>query len=224
MGSGFFVTGTDTGVGKTTATLALMAAFQRRGLRVAAMKPVAAGCERSADGLRNDDALRLMAQASVTLPYELVNPYAFEAPIAPHIAAGEQGVEIALPRLQAAYGEIRQRADVVLVEGAGGWLVPIGESGSMADVPAALGLAVINVVGIRLGCINHALLTELAVRQHGCTPVGWIANHLQPDTLRAEQIVQSLQSRLDAPLLGRIGYDAGGPEHTGLGLDIDVLR
>ncbi|NOX76964.1 MAG: dethiobiotin synthase [Gammaproteobacteria bacterium] len=224
MKRGFFITGTDTGVGKTTATLALMAAFKHRGLCVAGMKPVAAGCEQSANGLRNDDALQLMEQASIDLPYALVNPYAFEAPVAPHIAAQEQGVSIELSCLREAYNAILQQVDVVLVEGAGGWLVPISATATLADVPGALDLSVITVVGLKLGCINHALLTEQAIIRDRQIPVGWIANHIESKTARSEDVMQSLRARLRAPCLGSIPFASEKiVEGFDLQLNVDVL-
>jgi len=204
--AGLFVTGTDTGVGKTRIAVALMAALQDHGLRVAAMKPVSAGCERSAAGLRNDDALALQAQSSIALPYELLNPYALEPPIAPHIAAREAGLELQMDTLLEACAQIESRADYVVVEGAGGWLVPLDGQQTLADLAAALAFPVVMVVGIRLGCINHALLTAQAVRARGLKLAGWVANEITPSSPRADENVQSLGERLAAPLLGRVPF------------------
>lgn len=202
MAQGYFITGTDTDVGKTTVALGLMAAFQKLGLSVAAMKPVSAGCQQTPDGLRNEDALRLMAQASIELPYDLVNPYAFEAAIAPHIAAAETGITMEIFPLVAAYKRIAKQADVIVVEGAGGWLVPLNEKETMADLAVALNLPVITVVGIRLGCLNHAQLTAESINTHGLIQAGWVANHLSTDMLKSTSNIQSLRQRLPGKLLG----------------------
>ena len=206
MARGFFITGTDTDVGKTTAALGLMVALKNAGLTVAAMKPVSAGCVQTKHGLRNDDALRLMQHASIELPYELVNPFAFEKPIAPHIAAAEQNVEMDIDTITQAYLEIAEQVDVVCVEGAGGWLVPFNATQTMADIASELALDVIQVVGIKLGCISHALLTQQSILQQNQNFVGWVSNHIQPDTLHVEKIEDSLRSRLQAPLLGSMHY------------------
>ena len=201
---GYFITGTDTGVGKTAVTLGLMAHLQAQGQSVAAMKPVASGCERTSAGLRNDDALQLQRQSSVALPYALVNPYAFEPPIAPHIAAARAGEIIAIRTIRAACAEIAGKADRVLVEGVGGWQVPLNDDEFLADLVRALELEVILVVGIRLGCLNHALLTAASIEASGCTPAGWVANCLPPGTAFAEENINTLKSRLSFPFLGEI--------------------
>jgi dethiobiotin synthetase len=206
LSRGFFITGTDTDVGKTTVALALMAALQRQGYTVAGFKPVSAGCERTADGLRNDDAVRLMQQASVQLPYDLVNPYAFEEPIAPHIAAERNGVTMQITPLMSTYREIAQQVDIVIVEGAGGWLVPLNERETMADVAVALDLPVILVVGLRLGCLNHALLTQESIQSHGLPQAGWIANHLSLALPYSQKNLATLSRRLVCPLLATIPY------------------
>jgi dethiobiotin synthetase len=201
---GYFITGTDTGVGKTAVTLGLMAHLQAQGQSVAAMKPVASGCERTSAGLRNDDALQLQRQSSVALPYALVNPYAFEPPIAPHIAAARAGEIIAIRTIRAACAEIAGKADRVLVEGVGGWQVPLNDDEFLADLVRALELEVILVVGIRLGCLNHALLTAASIEASGCTPAGWVANCLPPGTAFAEENINTLKSRLSFPFLGEV--------------------
>ena len=161
--SGVFVTGTDTDCGKTEVSLGLMAAWQARGERVLGMKPVATGCDPSPEGPRNADARRLQAQGSSVVPYGLVNPYAFVPPIAPHIAAGQAGVEILIAEIVGAYRALAAESDLVVVEGVGGWRVPLSASLFVSDIPKALGLPVILVVGLKLGCLNHALLDR---RQH----------------------------------------------------------
>jgi dethiobiotin synthetase len=199
---GLFVTGTDTGCGKTEITLGLMAALQARGPSVLGMKPVASGCTRGPDGLRNDDALRLRAQGSSEAPYGLVNPYAFEPPIAPHIAAGEAGVEIGLPTITQAYRALAGEADHVIVEGVGGWRVPLGPRLFVSDIPVALGLPAILVVGLKLGCINHALLTAESIQKTGVLLAGWVANEVDPTMLFRDANLATLAALIEAPCLG----------------------
>jgi len=199
---GYFVTGTDTGVGKTAVTLGLMQALQQQGRSVAAMKPVAAGCERTVAGLRHADALQLQQQASVELDYELVNPCAFEPAIAPHIAAEQAGATIEIDKILNKYKEIELCVDCVLVEGAGGWLVPLNAEETLADLARLMGLDVIMVVGIRLGCLNHALLTADAIAAAGCTLAGWVANQLPSPPECVQENIKSLKSRISSPLLG----------------------
>ena len=203
---GIFITGTDTDVGKTTVALGLISALQKKGLRVGVMKPVSAGCELTSDGLRNKDAVLLMQQASVDLPYDIVNPYAFEPAVAPHIAAVEAGVKIDIDVICECYLKIADKVDVVIVEGAGGWLVPISENETMVDVAIALALDVITVVGIRLGCLNHALLTSQSIEASGLNHRGWIANHLSVATERAAENINTLCARISAPLLDEVPY------------------
>ncbi|WP_296809162.1 dethiobiotin synthase [Thiocapsa sp.] len=199
---GLFVTGTDTGCGKTEISLGLMAALQATGASVLGMKPVASGCARGRDGLRNDDAVRLRAQGSSEAPYSLVNPYAFAPPIAPHIAAGEAGVEIRLPTIEHAYRTLAGETDQVIVEGVGGWRVPLGPKLFVSDIPKALGLPVILVVGLKLGCINHALLTVESIQSTGGVLVGWVANQVDPTMLSRDANLATLAALFDAPCLG----------------------
>ncbi len=206
MARGYFITGTDTDIGKTTVAVALMAALKKQGLRVAAMKPISAGCEITEHGLRNDDAIQLMQQASIELPYDVVNPYAFEPAIAPHIAAAEHDIEMHIDILMQAYRKIAAQVDVVIVEGAGGWLVPFNETQTMADVACALTLDIIQVVGMKLGCLNHALLTTASIAAHGLKQIGWVANHLSTTTERITENVNALRARIPAPLLDEIPY------------------
>ena len=201
---GYFITGTDTGVGKTTVTLGLMQALQQQGRRVAAMKPVAAGCEVTPDGLRNEDALRLQQASSVVLDYDLVNPCAFAPPIAPHIGAGAAGETMELDKLVNKYKEIKRRAGCVLVEGAGGWLVPLNARQTLADLAQGLGLEVVLVVGLRLGCLNHALLTAESIRAHGCRLAGWVANRLPGEMTAVDANIEALSARLGCPLVGYV--------------------
>lgn len=203
---GFFVTGTDTAVGKTVATTALVRGLVAQGLRVAVMKPVASGSERTQAGLRNDDALTLMAASNVQAPYDRVNPYCFEPAISPHIAAGDTQVAIDLARIRRDFDALRDGADYILVEGAGGWLAPIGPRMSIRDLALALQLPVIVVVGLRLGCINHALLTKLAVESHGARFAGWVANTIDPTMARREENLETLAALLGEPPVTVIPY------------------
>lgn len=205
-GGGLFVTGTDTGVGKTVVSLALMALLQGKGYTVAAMKPVASGCTRDRGRLVNDDACRLRLQADLALPYDDVNPYAFEPAIAPHLAAAEVARCIDLEVIAEAHSRLAARADCTLVEGVGGWLVPLNAHQTVADLALRLGLPVVLVVGIRLGCLNHALLSARSIDAHGTPLAGWVANHLAPDTQRAAENVDSLRARIEAPLLGELPW------------------
>jgi len=203
---GFFVTGTDTGVGKTRVSLGLMRLLQKQGHVVTGMKPVASGCRPTPAGLVNEDALQLQAQASYTAAYHQVNPYAFEPPIAPHLAAQACGASIEPRVIQQALAELTEDADRVVVEGVGGWLVPIDSTKTMADIAVAMGLPVVMVVGIRLGCLNHALLTAAAIASAAVPFAGWVANQTEADCEAADQIVAALRERLKVPCLAELGY------------------
>lgn len=205
--SGYFITGTDTNAGKTAVSLCLMKHFKAGGKTVVCMKPVSAGCVATSDGLRNDDAILLMNESSIELPYEEVNPYAFEPPVAPHIAAQQSNTVIKLQTIKNYYTTIAAKADVVVVEGAGGWLVPVNASETMADVAAALKLPVILVVGVRLGCLNHALLTASSIIESGLPFAGWFANHVDKNMLQQEENIESLKERIQAPFLGSLAYN-----------------
>jgi len=198
---GIFVTGIDTGTGKTVVSVGLVESLRATGKTVAVMKPVASGCESTAQGLRNEDAQRLIHASGLPLPYSQVNPYAFEAPVAPHIAAQYQGVEIEIPVIESAFMQLQKMADTLVVEGVGGWLVPINATQTMADVAQALKLPVVLVVAVRLGCLNHALLTAAAIRRSGLSLCGWVANRLDSDCLQVEDNIAALDERLGAPLL-----------------------
>ena len=200
--SGYFITGTDTGVGKTIVTLAVMELLKHRGFEVAGMKPVASGCDSSAAGLRNSDAGQIMQACSSNLPYLQVNPYAFEPAIAPHIAAARSGETIRIKEIVSACRDLEDISDRVVVEGVGGWEVPLGNEAMLPDLARRLKLPVILVVGLRLGCINHALLTASAIRATGLEFGGWIANQLQPRMEAVDEIINTLRERIDAPLLG----------------------
>jgi dethiobiotin synthetase len=203
---GVFLTGTDTGVGKTLVAAALLHALARRGLRAAGMKPVATGCERTPAGLRNDDALRLAQHANVAAGYDEINPYAFEPAIAPHLAAAEAGVRIDLARIEGACTRLARRADRVVVEGVGGWRVPLNEREDVADLARLLQLPVVLVVGVRLGCLNHARLTAQAIAAAGVPWAGWVASCVDPHMTRAHENVLALEGMLGAPHLGTIPF------------------
>lgn len=205
---GVFVTGTDTGVGKTQVALALLRAFVRAGLHTVGMKPVASGTVLTPDGLRNEDAQLLQQAASLPKPYELVNPYAFIPPIAPHIAATEAGMSIELPRILKAFHQLCEGADVAVVEGVGGWQVPLSDTLGMPDVVRALALPVILVVGLRLGCLNHALLSTRAIRSDGLKLAGWVANGIDPHFERHAENLITLTHGINAPLLSTIPYQS----------------
>lgn len=196
---GLFVTGTDTGVGKTRVALALIHALRARGLRVAAMKPVSAG---SAPGELNGDVTALLRAANVDADLRDVNPYAFAEPVAPHIAAERAGVRIELDVINAAYGRLAAAADVVVVEGAGGWRVPLNERDDMADLAQRLDLPVVLVVGLRLGGLNHALLTAESIAQRQLPWAGWVGNHIDPAMARQAENIAALRARLPEPCLG----------------------
>ncbi len=202
----FFVTGTDTGVGKTLVSAALTRALVARGLRVAVMKPIASGSDPTPDGLRNSDALGLMAAANVAARYEVVNPYCFLPPISPHIAASEAGVTIDLELLRSRFDSLAAASDCVVVEGAGGWHAPVSGTATMADLAIALDLPVLLVVGLRLGCLNHALLTCESLTTRGVPFAGWIANGVDPHFERPAENLATLTARLGGPPLARIPF------------------
>ncbi|MBY6105541.1 dethiobiotin synthase [Ferrimonas balearica] len=203
----FFVTGTDTEVGKTRVSAGLLAAARQQGMSSLGLKPIAAGCELTRDGWHNEDALALMAASSLKLNYAEVNPIALQPPIAPHIAAAEAGESITVERLRAAMPRAAMAdAGLCLVEGAGGWRLPIGAGGTMPDWVSREGWPVILVVGMKLGCLNHALLTAEAIRADGLKLAGWIANQVDPDMSRYQDNLATLQSMLAAPLLAEVPY------------------
>lgn len=196
-----FVTGTDTEVGKTLISVGLIELFKQQGLSVAGMKPIASGCDKTPEGLRNEDALALQQHANVELDYDLINPYAFEPAIAPHIAAQQTATEINIKLMKSNYERIKSQTDVVVVEGAGGWLVPLNGKQTLADLAVELKLPVILVVGIRLGCINHALLSAANIQQSGLPLLGWVANDLE-SSAQADEMVETLKQHINAPCLG----------------------
>lgn len=203
----FFIAGTDTDAGKTAVAAGLLIAAKRKQLSTMAMKPVAAGCERTEQGLRNDDALQLQAAMSLQLPYDQVNPIALEPAIAPHIAAAQAGKRLLVSQLAGfCRGGLLQPADLFLLEGAGGWRVPLNRNETLADLARELQLPVILVVGMKLGCINHALLTAEAIARDGLPLAGWVANCRQPAMDAQDANLQTLQQMIAAPCLGVVPY------------------
>jgi dethiobiotin synthetase len=202
--AGFFITGTDTGVGKTWVTLALMRALQAQGLRVLGMKPVATGCEWVDGELRNEDALLIRQYASCVLPYHQINPYAYQAPVSPDIAATREKRPVKLDEVVAQCRALESSADSVLVEGIGGWAVPLGASAKVSDMALRLGLPVILVVGMRLGCINHALLTWDAMARSGVAVAGWIASDCDATFAYSDETLLSLECNMGTPCLARV--------------------
>ncbi len=201
MSRGYFITGTDTGAGKTLVAVSLTRALVTRGLRVAAMKPVAAGTVRTPEGEFNDDALELLAASNVRARYDDVNPWLLKTPASPHLAARADGVTIRHDRILEAFGRLAAASDLVLAEGAGGWLAPISATETMADIAEKLDLPVLMVVGLRLGCLNHALLTRDAIRARGLRFAGWIANKLQAEMPLAAENIDTLAARFGMPPL-----------------------
>jgi dethiobiotin synthetase len=207
MSLAIFVTGTDTDVGKTLVSAGLLYAAGARDLTTAALKPVAAGCEQTPDGLRNEDALILQQAMNMTLSYEQINPIALEPAIAPHIAAEQVQRRMTVDRLAGfCRGVLMKRADVTVIEGAGGWRVPINHRETLADLSKALSLPVVMVVGMRLGCLNHAFLTAEAIHRDGLSLVGWVSNHIDPNMPAYAESIATLERSLGAPCLGHIPF------------------
>ena len=220
----YFITGTDTGVGKTLISCALLHTFAAQGKRVAGFKPVAAGWSLRSSGAptavplagtadylgfgHNDDAEALRAASTMRLSYGQVNPYCFRDAIAPHLAARNEGVRINLARILTAYRELAAHCDVVIVEGAGGFLVPLNDTQDGGDLAIQLGLPIILVVGMRLGCLNHALLTVETIAARGLTLAAWVANVVDADMDALQENIEALRERIAAPLLGIVPYMA----------------
>lgn len=202
----FFVTGTDTDVGKTQITAGLLHLARQQGLSTLGLKPVAAGCEKTEQGLRNQDALLLQAESSVKLAYEQINPVALLEPVSPHIAAQKEKRILSVDRLTGFCRSSLRLADLTLIEGAGGWRVPVNPSETMADLAKSLQLPVILVVGLKLGCINHSLLTIEAIVRDGLTLAAWVANGVDVNMRAANENILSLQQRIPAPCLGVIPF------------------
>ncbi len=212
MIKGFFITGTDTGVGKTHVATQLIKGLSGRNVPVSGYKPVASGAELIKGRWVNEDALSLMRYASVKMPYETVNPYCFEPAIAPHLAAKRAGVDIELDAIKSNFLKHVEKANVVIVEGAGGWKVPLGDSLGFEEVPKALRLSVVLVVGLKLGCINHALLTEQSILNSGCSMVGWVANCVSSDFEEKEENIVSLKNKMKTPCIGILQHHVDDSE------------
>ena len=201
-----FIAGTDTGIGKTHAACTLLHALRAAGYSACGMKPVASGCVETADGLRNDDALALQAASSAPPAYALVNPVALRDPLSPHLAAAHDGVRVSLAPMRAAFEQLRAGHQRVVVEGVGGWLVPLAPGLFAADIAKQWQLPVILVVGLRLGCLNHALLSARAIVADGCDLLGWIGNRVDPSMDAVEENLATLRDLLPAPCLGVLPY------------------
>jgi dethiobiotin synthetase len=209
-----YITGTDTGIGKTLASTALLHALRGQGLRAVGMKPVASGCERIDGQWRNEDALALQRASDPRPDYADVNPYALPQPLAPELAARDAGVDVTLDRIGAAFARLQAQADVVAVEGVGGWAAPLSATLDQAHVVKALRLPVVLVVGLRLGCLNHAYLSARAIAADGCELAGWIASGIDPDMARADDNFALLEQRLPAPCWGRLPHAPGAHPET----------
>lgn len=225
MKKAYFITGTDTGVGKTLVTSALLHAFARQGNKVVGMKPVTAGREATPQGLSCEDVEQLQAQSNVAAPLNLANPYTLAPSIAPHIAAERDGVEIDLDVIVSSFTALWEMSDVVLVEGVGGFMVPLNAAQDTADLAARLGLPVILVVGMRLGCINHALLTAQAIRLKGLRLAAWVANRIDPAMTAFDENLHALETRLAVPLLGVVPCLAkADPSSAAEFMDLNILN
>lgn len=204
----YFVTGTDTGVGKTWVSLHLLEYFKAQGKRVVAMKPIASGAVLVDGKLRNQDALDLIEHTNVEVPYELVNPYCFAAALAPHIASNMDNTIIDIEHIFKCYQQLTKLADVIIVEGVGGWAVPINAKQELSDVVKRLDIPVLCVVGLRLGCINHAILTAQAIELAQCQLSGWIANTIDKDMIALDDVLATLRNKLNAPLLSCLSFSS----------------
>ena len=204
----YFITGTDTGIGKTFVSLHLLEKYKKEeGYKTAALKPVACGGELTPDGLRNNDAVLLQQAVTESFDYDDINPFAFEKPIAPHLAAAHSNVELTIDKIiTACQPVLRSSADRIFIEGAGGWHVPLNQHETMADLALALRFPVILVVGMRLGCLNHAMLTVESIKQKGVSLAGWVANCIDPDMKCVEENITTLREYIPAPMIERFDY------------------
>jgi dethiobiotin synthetase len=218
-----FITGTDTGIGKTFYSCRLLEALNANGCSTLAMKPVAAGASNEHGTLKNEDALQLQQCASIKVSYQEVNPYCFSAAIAPHLAANKEGQQVSLKLIHDQFLKLKEKADFVLVEGVGGWQVPLNESQTVADLAKTLQIPVVLVVGIRLGCINHALLTVDSIQQSSVALTGWVANIIEPDMSALDENIKTLQQLIVAPLLDVIQYQADHSKPSLNSTNIDWL-
>lgn len=216
-----YVTGTDTGIGKTLSSASLLHALRARGLRAAGMKPVASGCARIDGAWRNADALALQAAGEAGIDYADINPFALEHPLAPELAARDAGTEVTLEPILTAQARLASRVDALVVEGVGGWAAPLSASLMQADLVRALRLPVVLVVGLRLGCLNHALLSARAIVADGLHLAGWIGSHVDPAMARVEDNLAMLRTRLPAPCWGVLPY-APGADPAALAMHLRV--
>jgi len=221
---GYFITGTDTGSGKTVASVMLLQALGKTGRKVCGMKPVASGCLVVNGRLVSDDAMQLIEHSSIRPAYELVNPVALQPPCSPNIAAELEGISVDLGKIELAYQAIGEHADIIVVEGIGGWFTPVFGTMGMEVLVTRLRLSVILVVGLRLGCINHALLTAAAIRNRGINIVGWVANHVDPDFVYSEQTVSCLRDTLNCRLIGEIPFASFLNELSSFSSCLDINR
>lgn len=225
MSVSVFISGTDTEVGKTWASVALLRALNHTGLRAVGMKPVASGCEEIDGALRNSDALALIGASHAAPDYAVCNPYALRDAVAPHLAAAHSGVRIDIERIRACHAALCTNADVVVVEGAGGWAVPLGPQLMQAAIAQTLELPVILVVGLRLGCINHALLSARAIAADGCHLLGWIGNAIDAQQPLQQENVDTLHALMPAPCLGLLAHGgAAQPPHAALAPAVAALQ
>jgi dethiobiotin synthetase len=210
--SGVFISGTDTGVGKTLVAVSLVRALVRQGLRVSVMKPIASGAEHTSEGLRNADALALAEASNVDVPYAVINPYCFQPAISPHIAAEEANILVDTGIIKDRFKALAAKADFVVVEGAGGWYAPISGTVAMADLPLLLDIPVLLVVGLRLGCLNHALLTRRAIDAGDAEFAGWVGNCIDPALERREENLATLERALECPALAVFPFQPDAQE------------
>lgn len=206
MKKAFFITGTDTDIGKTYTTTMLLNYFNEQGLKTAGLKPIASGAEQTSEGLRNDDALQIQAAMSMPLPYEQINPFAFEDYVTPHLAAAPQKLDVETT-LQACQPVLDSDYDVLLIEGAGGWTVPLNYQESFADLATAFGFPIILVVGLRLGCLNHTLLTVDNIRKRQLPFAGWVVNHIDPKMEKQTENIETLERMIGCAPLGIIPHN-----------------
>ena len=203
---GIFITGTDTEIGKTQVACAILNTLNRNNIKTVGMKPVASGAEMIDNRLQNEDAIKLIEASSVKFPYEIVNPYVFNTPASPHIAARIDKQQIELDKIISCYNELESQSEFVVVEGVGGWLAPLNMEQTVTDMAQALQLPVVMVVGMRLGCLNHALLTAQRIQQSGLKFAGWIANCVDKNFPYLEDNIKTLHERIDAPFLAHLDY------------------
>jgi len=221
-GDALFVAGTDTGIGKTHAACTLIHALRARGLQACGMKPVASGCLETPEGRRNEDALALQAAGSRSLAYASINPVALREPLSPHLAARLEGVTIEMAPLHAAFDQLRAAHEAVVVEGVGGWMVPLAPGLLASAIPQQWDLPVVLVVGLRLGCLNHALLSARAILADGCRLAGWIGNRIEPAMAAVEDNLETLREMVPAPCLGVLPYGLEPAQAAGR-LDVTPL-